>query len=268
MTSVNARPWQAFSKDAQVRQHDLHVITGWSRKDNVSGVNGVLPDVKKTTHRVTLALAALGMAAATALPASAAEPAETTNWVGESVVVSIKPVSEERLGASYREGCPVGPEDLRLVSFPHLGFDDRTHRGELIVHADVAEEVLGIFIDLYRGGFPIERVETVEKYDADDDLSMAANNTSAFNCRPITGGGGWSNHSYGKAIDINPVQNPYVSSSGLVLPPTGAPYVDRDQDAPGMIYAGDLVEQSFTENGWEWGGFWTTPLDYQHFEKP
>ncbi|ASO21290.1 hypothetical protein FHR81_002260 [Actinoalloteichus hoggarensis] len=236
--------------------------------DNLRAANGVIPGVKKTTHRATLFTAALGMAFAAALPASAAETTEAAEPAGVPVGIGIGPVTEERLGASYREGCPVGPEDLRLVSFPHVGFDDRTHRGELIVHADVAEEVADVFVDLYRGGFPIERAETVEKYGADDDASMAANNSSAFNCRPITGGGGWSNHSYGKAIDINPIQNPYVNSSGLVLPPSGAPYVDRDQDAPGMIHAGDLVERSFTEKGWTWGGFWTTPLDYQHFEKP
>ncbi|AOS64266.1 D-alanyl-D-alanine carboxypeptidase [Actinoalloteichus hymeniacidonis] len=212
-----------------------------------------------------MALAGLGMLASAGLPAAAHQSTERT---GESSVIEISPVTAQRLGASYREGCPVGPEDLRLVGFPHVDFDGVTKRGEIIVHADVAREVGEIFVKLYRSGFPIERVETVEKYDADDDASMAANNTSAFNCRPITGGGGWSNHSYGKAIDINPVQNPYVSSSGTVLPPSGAPFVDRDQDLPGMIHAGDVVERSFADAGWDWGGFWTTPLDYQHFEKP
>ncbi len=142
------------------------------------------------------------------------------------------------------------------------------HRGELIVNADLAVEVARVFADLYFDRFPIQRMETVEKYNSDDDASMAANNTSAFNCRAITGGTAWSNHSYGRAIDINTVQNPYISRSGTVYPPNGAPYVDRTQNVPGMIHAGDATEQAFTTRGWTWGGFWDTPIDYQHFEKP
>lgn len=136
-------------------------------------------------------------------------------------VAVIKPVTAERLGNSWHEGCPVGPDQLRLVNLSFLGFDGAVHRGELVVNADRALEVARVFGDLYFGRFPIERMETVEKYNSDDDASMAANNTSAFNCRAITGGTAWSNHSYGRAIDINTVQNPYISGSGAVYPPTG-----------------------------------------------
>lgn len=103
---------------------------------------------------------------------------------------------------------------------------------------------------------------TVEAFGADDDASMAADNTSAFNCRPITGGGGWSLHSYGVAIDINPRENPYVSGS-LVLPPEGAAYLDRSAAVPGLIRAGDPV----VARGFAWGGYWSDPIDYQHFER-
>ncbi|MGH4027108.1 MAG: M15 family metallopeptidase [Pseudonocardiaceae bacterium] len=183
-------------------------------------------------------------------------------------VAYIRPVTAERLGKSWREGCPVGPHQLRLINLSVLGFDGKVHRGELIVADAVAIEVAKIFADLYFARYPIERMETVEKYDADDDKSMAANNTSAFNCRPITGGTAWSNHSYGRAIDINTVQNPYISSSGVVYPPNGAPYVDRTRTDPGLIHADDSTVRAFERRGWSWGGYWTSPIDYQHFEKP
>jgi hypothetical protein len=183
-------------------------------------------------------------------------------------VAFISPVTAERLGKSWREGCPVGPDQLRLVNLSVLGFDGRVYRGELIVADAVATEVARTFADLYFNRYPIERMETVEKYDADDDKSMEANNSSAFNCRPITGGTAWSNHSYGRAIDINTVQNPYISPSGTVYPPNGAPYVDRTRTDPGLIHAGDSTVLAFESRGWDWGGYWTSPIDYQHFEKP
>ena len=183
-------------------------------------------------------------------------------------VATVQPVTAERLGKSWREGCPVGPDQLRLVRMSVLGFDGRVHRGELVVAAAVTRDVVATFAELYHHRYPIERMVTVEKYDADDDASMAANNTSAFNCRPITGGTAWSNHSYGRAIDVNPVQNPYISGSGNVYPPNGAPYVDRTRTDPGLIHADDATVRAFEARGWEWGGYWDTPIDYQHFEKP
>ncbi|MFI9818229.1 M15 family metallopeptidase [Saccharothrix variisporea] len=228
----------------------------------------------KSATRV-LALVTLIVSAAlvgtTPAPAAPARTVELAAPAGSGLppyVAVIKPVTAKRLGSSWREGCPVGPDQLRLVSLNFVGFDGAVHRGELVVNAALAVEVARVFADLYFARFPIQRMETIEKYDSDDDASMAANNTSAFNCRPITGGTAWSNHSYGRAIDVNTVQNPYISRSGTVYPPNGAPYVDRTQDLPGMIHAGDATEQAFTTRGWTWGGFWTTPIDYQHFEKP
>ncbi|MFD9701613.1 M15 family metallopeptidase [Lentzea sp. NPDC059081] len=219
---------------------------------------------------VTLALSAV-LAGAGAASATTAQTVELAAPAGSGLppyVAVIKPVTAQRLASSWREGCPVGPDRLRLVSLSFVGFDGAVHRGELVVNADLAVEVARVFADLYFDRFPVERMETIEKYDSDDDASMAANNTSAFNCRAITGGTEWSNHSYGRAIDINTVQNPYISRSGAVYPPNGAPYVDRAQIVPGMIHAGDATEQAFTTRGWTWGGSWDTPIDYQHFEKP
>ncbi len=126
--------------------------------------------------------------------------------------------------------------------------------------------MVAIFAELYRLQFPIASMQTVEAFGADDDASMAADNTSAFNCRSITGGGGWSLHSYGTAIDVNPRENPYVSGQ-TVLPPEGRDHLDRDDPAPGMIRAGDPVLGAFTAHGFTWGGSWTDPVDYQHFER-
>jgi hypothetical protein len=214
---------------------------------------------------VVVSVSALLGAGATAGAAPSDEPAVRGL---PPFVATVHTVTAERLGLSWREGCPVGPEQLRLVKMSVLGFDGKVHRGELIVATDVVRDVVGTFAELYRDRYPIERMVTVEKYDADDDKSMEANNTSAFNCRPITGGTAWSNHSYGRAIDVNPVQNPYISSSGAVYPPNGAPYVDRTRTDPGLIHADDSTVRAFEARGWEWGGYWETPIDYQHFEKP
>jgi hypothetical protein len=142
--------------------------------------------------------------------------------------------------------------------------DGKAHTGRLVVAADVVDDMIGIMADLFEARFPIERIEPVDVYDGNDNRSMAANNTSAFNCRPVTGGSSWSEHSYGRAIDVNPLLNPYVRG-GTVLPPQGQRYADRSLDEPGMIHAGDVVVEAFSARGWVWGGTWSSPKDYQHF---
>jgi hypothetical protein len=163
---------------------------------------------------------------------------------------------------TWEPGCPVGIDELRQLTVRHVDLDDAEQEGELIVHADVAEDLLDVFARLYEQRFPIERIEPIEHFDGDDDASMAANNTSAFNCRPITGSDRWSEHAYGRAVDINPVQNPYVRD-GEVLPPEGEPYVDRSDERPGMLTRPGPVEP-FDEIGWGWGGDWSSLKDYMH----
>ena len=175
-------------------------------------------------------------------------------------------VTELMTGLSWREGCPVGLEAFSLLEMPHWGFDGEIHRGRMVVATSVAEDVLDAFNRIYDARFPIERMRLVDEYDADDDRSMADNNTSAFNCRAITGGTSWSEHSYGTAIDINPVQNPYVVGS-TVLPPAGAPYVDRTDVRAGMIVEPGPVTAAFDAIGWGWGGRWSSLKDYQHFSE-
>ncbi|WP_109508869.1 M15 family metallopeptidase [Nocardioides speluncae] len=172
------------------------------------------------------------------------------------------------IGVSWHPGCPVEIDDLRIIEMPHHGFDGEVHRGELMVHQDIARDVVRVFRELFRAGFPIRRMELVERYGGSDDESMAADNTSCFNHRPIERAPErTSNHSYGKAIDLNTVKNPYVLDD-TVLPPAGRDHLDRTDVRPGMIVDGDVVVRAFAKYGFEWGGHWTTLKDYQHFEIP
>jgi hypothetical protein len=164
---------------------------------------------------------------------------------------------------SYRAGCPVGPADLRSVRLTHWGFDGRPHNGTLIVHRRVVGDAVAIFRRLYAARFPIRRMVPVSAYRGSDDASMAVDNTSSFNCRFVGGARRWSMHAYGLAIDLNPIENPYVAGR-RVSPPAGRAYLDRRRARPGLITAGGAVVRAFASRGWEWGGTWSAP-DYQHF---
>ncbi len=177
---------------------------------------------------------------------------------------AITRVTASDLYASWRPGCPVPVDQLRAIDVTHFGNDGAVHTGRVVVAASLASGVVEVFRDLYEARFPIERMEPIDVYGGDDNRSIKANNTSAFNCRPVTGGGGWSEHAYGRAIDVNPFVNPYVKGS-TVLPPEAAPYRDRTRDEPGMIHAGDEVVDAFAARGWRWGGYWSSLKDYQHF---
>jgi hypothetical protein len=159
----------------------------------------------------------------------------------------------------------VGPVELRLLRADYWGFDKRVHRGELIVHRDHARRVLVVLGKLFKAGYPIQRLKVVDAYRADDDRSMAANNTSGFNCRRVSGSSSWSEHAFGRAVDLNPLRNPYVTRGGRVSPPAGRPYASRARRAAGMIHANDLVVRAFAAAGWRWGGYWSGSRDYQHF---
>lgn len=183
----------------------------------------------------------------------------------ESRIVEIDDAIAERFTHSWREGCPVGLDQLRLITITHWNYTGARVEGELVVHVDAAQGMAQVFGRLYDARFPIERMELVDAYAGDDDQSMAANNTSAFNCREVAWKPGvWSNHALGLAVDINPLVNPYVSTS-RVLPPEGAAFTDRSVEVLGGIYANDVVTAAFTEIGWTWGGTWSSAKDYQHF---
>lgn len=179
-------------------------------------------------------------------------------------------VFEKMKGRSFRENPHISRNDLRYVKLPHYGFDEKVHRGELIVNQQIAEEILVIMKELYANRYPIEKMILVDAYDADDNRAMADNNSSAFNYRLIAGTNRLSLHSLGLAIDINPRYNPYIrpdGHGGILTEPEGSRlYADRSLDFPYKIDEKDLCYRLFKEHGYIWGGDWTTVKDYQHFE--
>jgi D-alanyl-D-alanine carboxypeptidase len=170
----------------------------------------------------------------------------------------------EMTGVSWHRGCPVPLRELRVLHVSIWGFDRRAHRGELVVHRRWAEDLTHVFRRIYRARFAIRRMRPVDRYDADDRRSMRADNTSAFNCRFVAGTTRWSQHAYGRAIDLNPVENPYVSGSH-VSPRAGRRFADRSLQRRGMVHRGDVVWRAFRRIGWGWGGTWSGARDYQHF---
>ena len=186
-----------------------------------------------------------------------------------SSVRRIGPDVGERMRFSHRPGCPVPLRDLRLLRMRYVGFDAKAHTGEMVVRQDLARQVTRVFHRLYDARWPIRRMRLVDDYRGDDGLSMAANNTSGYNCRRVADSDAWSAHAYGTAIDVNPVQNPYVIGDS-VSPRNGARFATVDRSAlarapGGVIRTDDVVVRAFADIGWEWGGHWTMSKDYQHF---
>lgn len=176
----------------------------------------------------------------------------------------ISKVTRDELRYSYRPGCPVGPSQLRRVEVAHWDFSGRRRIGSIVVRDTAARGVLAVLRKLYAARFPIRRMRLVEAYKGSDDASMAADNTSGFNCRFVEGSSRWSQHAYGLAIDLNPVENPYLQG-GRVSPPAGRRYLDRAVRRPGMVASNDVVVRAFAAMGWRWGGYWKSAKDYQHF---
>ena len=173
-------------------------------------------------------------------------------------------------GKSYKDDCTVPLEDLRYLHVLHVGFDGQPHEGEIICNKAIAEDLLEIFEQLYEAGYQIEKIKLVDEYNAEDEASMADNNSSSFNFRFISHTTKISKHGSGMAIDINPLYNPYIKTVNGNLniePANSTPYVDRAADFPHKIDETDLAYQLFTAHGFSWGGAWTTSKDYQHFEK-
>ena len=214
------------------------------------------------------------------LPASAAEldapdadvviragtlPAATAAAAFES---RVSPLSEDEraamTGVTWREGCPVSLDDLSSVEVSHWGLDGALHTGRLVVASEQAESIVAVFERLYAARFPVQSVRPAREFGGDDDAMMRVNNTSAFNCRPVAGGTRFSDHSFGHALDLNPLTNPYVRGS-RVDPPQGRAYIDRDPAVPGIVVDGGPAVAAFASIGWKWGGHWRSARDYQHF---
>lgn len=176
------------------------------------------------------------------------------------------------IGMSYPEDpkdAPVKLDDLRYVHILYVDFDSEEHEGALLVHKKVAKDVIEIFEALYDAQYPLRSVKLLDDFGKpfDDGPSMSADNTSAYCCRKVTGKSYFSRHSYGTAIDVNPVENPYVKPGGSFSPKESEPYLDRTNLRPGMITEDDLCYKLFTQHGWKWGGHFKGEPDYQHFSK-
>jgi hypothetical protein len=197
----------------------------------------------------------------------AAGPAAAATRLPEfrAVVRLVSPAERTAMTPStWRPGCPVGLAALRHVSVPFVGFDGRAHRGAVVVHNGAARDIVAVFRELYRARFPIRRMRPIQAYGGDDFTSIEADNTSAFNCRPVAGTSRWSEHAYGRAIDVNPLENPYVSGGRTSHRGSDA-YVARSPYRRGMAVEGGALVAAFDRAGWGWGGRWSGDRDYQHF---
>lgn len=184
---------------------------------------------------------------------------------GDGFVATIGPVPPDVAARStWAPACPVALADLRYATVTFVGFDGEHHTGELLLHADVAEDVVAVFERLFALRFPIEEMRVVRA----DELTAAptgdGNNTSAFACRPAVGTAAWSEHAYGRAVDLNPFHNPYVRGD-LVVPELAGAYTDRGDARPGMVLPGDAVTEAFAAAGWRWGGDFSSSFDPMHF---
>lgn len=206
-----------------------------------------------------------------ASPSASPAAAERARFAGR--ISPIPPsLANEMRETTWRPGCPVPLSELRLLRFNYFGFDGEIKRGPMVVNATAAEDLLWVFERLFEAEFPIKRVGLAREFKEsrlEEDPHTRRSVTASFNCRvvvtPAGAGTTFSQHSYGLAVDINPVQNPYVSSDGWVRNRFARPYVDRSRDLIGMIHDSDLVVRSFAAIGWEWGGRWSSGKDYMHF---
>ena len=180
-------------------------------------------------------------------------------------------VFERMQGKSFPVGCKVSRNDLRYLRIKHYDLQGKVHEGEMICNKRIANDLIDIFKELYRQKYPIERMRLIDDYDADDEKSMRANNTSCFCYRRVEGYNKLSNHSMGMAVDINPLYNPlykrYSNGKELVQPSNAKRYCDRKASFNYKIVKGDLLYRLFVNHGFEWGGDWHSKKDYQHFEK-
>jgi hypothetical protein len=221
----------------------------------------------------------LGVADMLALPAGTVVQKEQVNREKLQECFVAVPIPDEIFqkinGKSYIENPYVSLDDLRYLKVLHYNFEHGVQVGEIIVSTELTEEFLEIFQELFDKEYEIYSMFLVEDFwtgDAltTDDASCVANNTSGFSYRMITMGGSLSRHAYGKAIDVNPVQNPFIEYSNGVAywyDSKADPYIDRAADLPHMIRYEDACFIAFDKRGYTWGGDWTSPKDYQHFEK-
>ena len=207
------------------------------------------------------------IAAALILGASALAAASSIRPLTDAERVAVRAAHE------YHPGCPVGLSQLRLLGVRYVGFDGRSHWGELVVNARVASDLSRVFEQLYAMRFPIHHMQFGDTYGALKNVPRDGDFTASFECRQASSSpctktangttGSWSEHAFGEAIDLNPVENPYVGC-GMTRDPTALSYVNRASYRRGMVNA--AVVRAFASIGWGWGGSWSgSTKDYMHF---
>jgi hypothetical protein len=208
---------------------------------------------------------ATSSASGSAPPVPGSTPPASTEPVFRASTSALTAAMRTRMtGVSWHPGCPVSLGQLRLLRLSYWGFDHVVHEGELIVNDSAAASLTQAFRQLFAAGFPIRQMRVVDDFGGDDERSMLADNTSAFNCRLVPGTSVWSQHAYGLAVDINPFENPEIQA-GKADPPAAAAWADRSRSSPAMIRDGDAAWLAFHTIGWTWGGDWSSLKDYQHF---
>ncbi|MCF0198829.1 MAG: M15 family metallopeptidase [Bacteroidaceae bacterium] len=201
----------------------------------------------------------------------------STKICGQDTVFVSQPIPDtvfsRMLNKSFPDGCSVQRSELRYLTLSYCDKDGKTQRGELVVNKAIANDVVAIFRELWKAKYPIEQMRLVDDFGADDQKSMAANNTSSFCFRRVANSNRLSCHAFGMAIDLNPLYNPYVRSVNgqlTVEPKAGRKYaVNRNQwrGKKFVIDTNDLAYKLFVAHGFKWGGAWKSCKDYQHFEK-
>ena len=169
-------------------------------------------------------------------------------------------------GKSMPENVPVGFDELRYLTVRHYDYEGNIRKGELVCNKAIAKDLLAVFRALFTREYPIKSIRLVDDFDASDEASMQANNTSCFNYRTVAGSKSLSKHALGMAVDINPLENPYVKGA-FIQPSTAKDYVDRSKEFPHKIDENDFCKKVFESHGFLWGGHWRSVKDYQHFEK-
>jgi hypothetical protein len=221
--------------------------------------------VKRTTTTRAPTSTAAPTVTTTTTSAPTTTVAQPTPPTGTAFTGTVAAITAADVPHTYHAGCPVGPDQLRMLHMSYWGFDGRAHVGTMVVNASIAATVVAVFARLYGERFPIRQMVPEDAFGGSDPASMDADNTSGFNCRNAVAPGAphWSAHAYGDAIDVNPVENPYLEG-GAVQPPAGSAFLDRSAHRDGMAFSGGDLVDAFAAVGWPWGGRWSAP-DYQHF---
>lgn len=191
------------------------------------------------------------------------EPCFSIDTISDGVFVRMQ-------GRSFPHDCTIPRADLRYLQVLHYDVDGQVHQGEMVCNKAIAQDLIDIFRELYEARYPIACMQLIDDYDADDERSMQANNSSCFCYRVVAGSNKLSKHAQGMAVDVNTLYNPcvrYRKGQRIVQPSTAVPYIDRSKSFPYKIVKGDLCYRLFIKHGFKWGGDWQTVKDYQHFEK-